>query len=302
MQNLPFDKPGRFYKGNLHCHSTVSDGRLTPEEVCNYYRAAGYNFLSVTDHFMNYFHWKMTDTTPYRTPDFTTLIGAELHAPGIEFDWYPWHILAVGLPPDFAPVTEGETGFMVARRAIECGAFVTIAHPDWYNLSEADARTLGDLHAIEVFNGTSVDHNDKPGGWSLLDLLLTRGYRYNALATDDAHFHPERADTLLGWTMVKAEELTPEAILQALRFGHYYSSTGPTIYDIQVIPGDRVYVRCSPASRIFVTGAAFVAASEHGNGIIEAEISLKKFPSPFGRVTVRDAYQRRAWSNPFWFE
>jgi hypothetical protein len=28
VKNLPFDKPGRFYRGNLHAHSTVSDGSL----------------------------------------------------------------------------------------------------------------------------------------------------------------------------------------------------------------------------------------------------------------------------------
>lgn len=302
MQNLPFDKPGRFWKGNLHTHSTVSDGALTPEEVCQFYRDAGYDFIALTDHFMSYFQWKIADTTPFRTPEFTTLIGAELHAPGIEFEWYPWHILAVGLPLDFLAVSEGENGIKLAKRAVACGAFVAIAHPEWYNLSEADALSLVGVQAVEVFNGTSVDHNDKPSGWALLDLLLARGHRYLALATDDAHFRPDRADTLLGWTMVKAEELTPESLLQALHNGHYYSSTGPMIHDIQVIPNDRVYVRCSPASRIFVTGAGFTSSYEYGNGITEAEISLKKFPSPFGRVTVRDAYNRRAWSNAFWFE
>ena len=28
MHALPFDKPGRFWKGNLHTHSTLSDGAL----------------------------------------------------------------------------------------------------------------------------------------------------------------------------------------------------------------------------------------------------------------------------------
>ena len=33
MENNPFALPGHFYKGNLHTHSTNSDGRLPPEEV-----------------------------------------------------------------------------------------------------------------------------------------------------------------------------------------------------------------------------------------------------------------------------
>lgn len=301
MQNLPFNKPGRFWRGNLHTHSTLSDGALTSEQVCNFYQVAGYDFIALTDHFHEYFKWQIADTRAFRTEKFTTLIGAELHAPGIEFG-YPWHILAVGLPLDFAPVTENEDGVMLTHRALATGAFVAIPHPDFYNLSEHDALTLTGVHAVEVFNGTSIDHNDKPGGWSLLDILLARGHRFTALATDDAHFQPTRADALLGWTMVKSLENTPEALLAALKAGDFYSSTGPQIHNIEVYPGEKVVVQCSPAERIFVTGIGYQAASVYGNGLLTAEISLEDFKSPFARVTVRDANGGRAWSNPFWFE
>ncbi len=303
MQALPWDKPGRFWRGNLHTHSTVSDGRLTVEQVCQFYRENGYDFLALTDHFMERFGWQIADTRPHRTSAFTTLIGAELHADGIEFGGYPWHILAVGLPTDFAPTPDDEYGPALAQRALSAGAFVAIAHPEWYNLTESDALSLGKVHAVEVFNGTSMDHNDKPGGWSMLDILLARGHRYNALATDDAHFFPERDDHMLGWTMVKCENLSPEALLEALIAGHYYSSTGPAIHEVRVT-ADSVFVRCSPAERIFVTGTAFTSSYAFGRGITEAEIPLgplRRYHSPFARITVRDRNGGRAWSNPFWF-
>ncbi|HVU14003.1 MAG TPA: hypothetical protein VHD90_22145, partial [Phototrophicaceae bacterium] len=63
MNSLPFDKPGRFYRGNLHTHSTRSDGRLSPELVCRFYREAGYDFLAITDHFMERYGYPITDTT-----------------------------------------------------------------------------------------------------------------------------------------------------------------------------------------------------------------------------------------------
>lgn len=299
MHQLPFARPGRFYRGNLHTHSTLSDGRLEPEQVCRLYQEGGYDFIALTDHFMKQFGWAIADTTPFRSENFTTLIGAELHAPGITFE-YLWHILAVGLPLDFAPNAEGETGPSLAQRAADAGAFVAIAHPDWYHLPEADAVTLGDVHAVEIFNGTSIDHNDKPGGWSLLDILLARGHRYTALATDDAHFEPARADTMIGWVMVKAEELSPEALLDALKAGYFYSSTGPEIHDIQLTPGDTLTIRCSPAERIFVVGIGSQATSVYGNGVTSAEIKINRFKSPYIRVIVRDAFGRRAWSNPIW--
>jgi histidinol phosphatase-like PHP family hydrolase len=62
-----FAAPGRFYKGNLHTHSTRSDGKLAPEEVCRRYRERGYDFLCLSDHFLANYDFPLTDTTPYRT-------------------------------------------------------------------------------------------------------------------------------------------------------------------------------------------------------------------------------------------
>lgn len=97
-----FTAPGRFWRGNLHTHSTRSDGVLAPEEVCRRYRAEGYDFLALTDHFIGIYGYPMVDTRPFRTEGFTTLIGAELHS-GAQANGELWHILAVGLPDDFAP-------------------------------------------------------------------------------------------------------------------------------------------------------------------------------------------------------
>ena len=66
MRNLPFDKPGRFYKGNLHVHSANSDGTLPPEELARVYREAGYDFLAITDHFLEEYGFPITDTRPAR--------------------------------------------------------------------------------------------------------------------------------------------------------------------------------------------------------------------------------------------
>ena len=45
-----FKESGRFYRGNLHCHTTRSDGRLSPQEAAAVYQEQGYDFLAVTDH------------------------------------------------------------------------------------------------------------------------------------------------------------------------------------------------------------------------------------------------------------
>ena len=41
---------GNLYKTNLHCHTNVSDGRLSPAEVKELYMAHGYSIVAYTDH------------------------------------------------------------------------------------------------------------------------------------------------------------------------------------------------------------------------------------------------------------
>ena len=49
MKKYLLPENGRFYKANLHCHTTVSDGRKTPEDTKAAYRAMGYDFIALTD-------------------------------------------------------------------------------------------------------------------------------------------------------------------------------------------------------------------------------------------------------------
>jgi predicted metal-dependent phosphoesterase TrpH len=211
-----FAAPGRFWRGNLHCHSNVSDGALPPEEVCRRYRAEGYDFLALTDHFVGAYGYPLTDTTAFRTADFTTIRGAELHS-GAMSNGDLWHILAVGLPadfapsnsPDFAPRPDQETGAELAARAAAAGAFVAIAHPHWSGLTEADAQGIAAAHAIEIYNNNCEVDSARGHGGPLADLLLTAGRRLNLIATDDAHFHAP--DAFGGWVMVRAASAPADA-------------------------------------------------------------------------------------------
>jgi len=158
MRNNPFPHPGHFYKGNLHTHSTNSDGTHSPEHVVSFYRDANYDFLALSDHFMEEYSWRITDTRALRSDDFTTLIAAELHAPCTDLGEL-WHIKAVGLPLDFAPPANGETGPELAARANEAGAFIGIVHPSWYGLTTKDARRIPFAHAVEIYNhGSALGH------------------------------------------------------------------------------------------------------------------------------------------------
>lgn len=303
MQLTAFSRPGSFWRGNLHTHSTLSDGVLDPQEVCRRYMAEGYDFIALTDHFIGLFDYPIADTTPFRAKDFTTLLGAELHSGAME-NAELWHILAVGLPADFAPgnaphfrpVPDQETGPQIAARAAEAGAFVAVAHPQWSGLTLADARSIQAAHAVEIYNHGCAMGCDRPDGFSIADLLLSEGRDLSLIATDDAHF--SEPDHFGGWVMVKATENTPEALLQALKDGAFYSSQGPELRDIRIGP-DSVTVECSAAASVIVQGAGSAAVAVHGHSMTRAEVPLARFAnSPWIRVTVLDAAGKRAWSNP----
>ena len=299
-----FSAPGHFWRGNLHTHSTLSDGCLEPAEVCRRYKAEGYDFLSLTDHFIGHYGYPIADTKAFRDETFTTILGAELHSGAME-NGELWHILAVGLPEDFAapnapgfrPVDGQETGPELARRARDAGAFVSIAHPHWSGLTLADARSIAAAHSVEIYNHGCAVGCDREGGGHVLDLLLSEGRDLSIIATDDAHF--TEPDHFGGWVMVKAEANDPDLLLDALKRGDFYSSQGPEIRAVS-IDGDAVHIETTAVSAIILQGHGQAATAIHGTSMTRGSVALDRFrQSPWLRVTVVDAAGKRAWSNPF---
>lgn len=305
MSTSFFSAPGKFYRGNLHTHCTGSDGILGAQEVCRRYQNEGYDFICMTDHFVGLFDYPITDTSAWRNENFTTILGAELHT-GIMGNGNLWHILAIGLPldftppdaPHFKPVDGSETAADLAQRARDAGAFVAIAHPHWSGMSQADACTITAAHAVEIYNFGCVVDNDRGEGFLTLEHLLNRGRQLNLIAADDAHFNTP--DHFGGWVMVKAQENSPDALLDALKAGQFYSSSGPEINDIRFTEKG-IEVDCSSVVTIIIQGKGTSMATLHGKSMTTEQMSLDRLAdSPWLRVTVIDRAGKRAWSNPIW--
>ena len=298
MKNLPFGQPGRFYRGNLHTHSTNSDGFLEVGEVCHRYRQAGYDFISLSEHFMAHYDYPITDTRAFRSDDFTTLIAAELHQ-GKTSVGETWHILAVGVPVDFARPGPDENAVQIAERAAAAGAFIGIVHPSWYGLTTDDAKTIACAHAVEIYNHGSKVEVERGEDWPFLDLLLNEGWRLSGFATDDAHHITH--DAFGGWINVHADSLDPDVLLDSMKAGRYYSSQGPEIHDIRIADGE-LHVECSPAANISLQGRGARSKYLSGDLMTKATFPTDRFEDAYVRVTVRDDQGRRAWSNPIWFD
>ncbi|MBN1401612.1 MAG: CehA/McbA family metallohydrolase [Anaerolineae bacterium] len=285
----PFSLAGHWYKGNLHTHTTQSDGLFTPDQAIAWYREHGYDFIAVTD------HWVFTQGQTFApSTQFITLSGAELHGPG-------YHMLALGsfALPDEAT---GDSAQAIADAIGRQGGLAYIAHPYWMGQTSADIGQIGGLAGVEVFNSV-CEMMDGLGYASVQwDELLASGLRLTGLAVDDVHWrHGAQGQ---GFVMVRAPQLEEQAILEALRSGHFYASTGPTLSDLRVVAGSdggpALQVRCSPCQSI-----TFYAAASHGHRFkaaagewLDGAVWPIRAEQVYLRVECRDAMGHTAWSNP----
>jgi histidinol phosphatase-like PHP family hydrolase len=299
MRPPAFKSEGRWFRGNLHTHSDRSDGVVPPGQVLAEYRAAGYDFLVLTDHFEARWGWTVTDTTAARSEAFTTLLGAELSSADWDDEDVFW-VNAIGLPADFAAPRQDEPPAAAIRRAADAGAYNVLLHPGLTNLLEFDRLPVEHLHAVETYNqNAAVAWPDQAEARYAADALLARGHRLHVTVGDDAHWH-HRWDRFAAWVEVRADRLDPDALLSALKTGAYYSTQGPRIDDVQVDDG-RVLVSCGPARSVALTGIhGWRSDVVTGERLERAALDLGKLRSPYWRLTITDVHGKRAWTNPVW--
>lgn len=335
MRKYLLPEKGSFYKVNLHCHTTVSDGRLTPAQVKDLYVRHGYSAIAFTDHNMQVTHPELKDDR------FIPLIGVEYNVnqpgyPGKQFK--TCHFCLVSLeedapnPPcfseeyinkkyvnnlfmaDYDPdcirfVREytPECVNTMIKAARDAGYFVTYNHPSWSRENFGDYMKYEGMNAMEIANNSCLsmgynDYNDR-----VYDDMLRGGKRIFCIATDDNHNkHPEgdpECDSLGGWTVIKAEKLEYRALTFALEKGNFYASTGPEIRELWYEDGV-LHVGCSEAVRVNVIygiRAAQCALIRDGVPVTAADFKLRD-EFDWVRVDVIDAQGKHANSNAFFFD
>ncbi len=283
----PFESPGRWFKANLHTHTTTSDGDTPVVGRCRQYREHGYQVIALTD------HDKTNDVAAFCAEDFLVISGLETHPPCPGMGVY--HFVCLDLPQDFHFV--GEMDAQARIDAVKsAGGEVIIGHPYWCGMNVNHLLPLKGPFAVEVYNATCAKSGK---GFSSVhwDDLIDAGRILPAVAVDDVHYG---RDIFMGWTMIKAKELTTQAVMDALRAGCYYSSCGPEIVDARIEDG-KLKVKCSPALEIHflaqrACGETFYA--DGGEPLTYAECAVNPGWN-YVRVEVIDAQFKHAWTNPF---
>jgi len=278
-RNLP-----HWFRGNTHTHSTLSDGDWPPERVIAYYQERGYHFLAMTDHEV------FTDLNRFATRDFLALSSGEVTVRGRE------HIVGLNLKRPVDPLTHHQA---VIDAIADQGGLAILAHPNWSHLSVERCLALHGYVAIEIAN--TVCHFLEYNGYALQhwDELLKQGVKTWGIAADDAHRIPYQGAK--AWVTVNAEHLTAEDILESIRAGNFYASTGPEFHGFDV-SGNTIEVRCSPAIEIrFLTGDMNPALRVRGEGVTQAEYTPRA-GDPYVRVEITDEKLESAWSQPFFID
>ena len=295
--NNPFKVEGNWYKGNLHTHTTNSDGALSPSEAVCEYEKEGYHFLAITD------HWRLTELKG--TSNMLLIRGEEVDCPakGVSF-----HLIALDIKEEIPHPTKDDPKLdpqELIRRIKSQGGQVILAHPYWSALSTMDMLSIEGYIGVEVFNTGCLFEVDKGYSMTHWDDLLIRGRNVFGFAVDDAHWHHREhqpKDACQAWIMVKAKSLSTEEIMDSIRKGLFYASWGPKIKDLS-IEGDRIYVSTSPVKSI-----SFVAPNGRGERfsavksrlIEDAEYKIRG-EEKYVRVQCIDEAGRMAWTNAIFF-
>lgn len=287
-----FEEGGRFYKGNLHAHTTRSDGRLTPEECVQGFKDHGYDFLGITDH--------RRMGMAYEDDRILVIPSAEYDHNVLEKNVPDkcWHVTGVGLTREI-----DQRGLSVQQivDAIKAqGALCTLCHPAWSMMETSDLLELKNYDAIEIYNTISEVYSGRGYSDQYIDMAASRGVYKLITAVDDCHRYD--IDAYGGWIMVQARERTWKSLYEAILSGRFYSSTGPQIYQIER-DGDHLSVDMSPVKEVrFMTNQVYVddriVRALPGKTITHAEYQMQGLDR-YVRVEGRDADGKICWSNLF---
>jgi hypothetical protein len=274
---------GRWYRGNLHTHSTQSDGTRELQTVIDEYRAMSHDFLMISDHDI---YTGPREYAELDTDGLTLIPGNEISANGI-------HMLHFNASQRVHPHRDRQA---VIDEVNASGGAIILNHPNWkkdFNHCPLDLMEILDGYlGLEVYNGVIGRLAGSPYATDKWDRILATGRRAWGFANDDSHAD---GDAGLGWNTVWSAENTPEAICAAITNGSFYASTGVVIQTIEV-RDSRIHLRTENAKRI-------VAVIDSGRRIAVADSAEIALDAPDGATYIRFECwgdgESFAWTQPF---
>ena len=274
------------YKINLHTHTTISDGRKTPDEVAEIYRNAGYDMIAFTD------HWKFGGEQVCN--GLKILPGCEYDR-GIHPSEHIYHIVGIGMERE-PKLTKGKSSVQDMIDEINaCGGVAILAHPAWSMNMAAHAALFRGIDITEIYNTLSGHGaNVRPYSGDFVDISANLGKFNNLVATDDAHFYV--GEEAASYILVKSESDDTRDIVKAIKAGDYFATQGPELFVWK--EGRTIKVKCTPVDKVAFFSDAGYSKNRvvYGDGITEAEYETLD-RERFVRVEVYAKDGKTAWSH-----
>lgn len=329
------DNTKKYYKANLHTHSTNSDGRLTPLQIKELYKSNGYSIVALTD------HEHVIDNSYLDDEDFMTITSCEIairefwgkprpkswsHMRLVHLNFYALDQHNAVTPcynPSYDHFSNPEIEHLIKydgiyerdispegindiiRRANDAGFIVAYNHPAWSLENSSHALNYDGFFAIEVYNHSSFLLGMPEYTINMFDDMLRAEKNIYCTMCDDAHcladFDSPDFDALGGWVMINADRLEYSHIMDMLQKGNFYASNGPEIYSL-VIDGDKVKIKCSDAVQIAYNNQGKKPKSvnaKKGETVNEAEFEIDYVDDIWFRITVRDKYGKVAHTQSY---
>ena len=343
-------RPMHWYRGNTHTHtrfSDKSDANGPPAAVVEWYKAHGYQFLFVTDHehltdvaSLNERYGERDKFLVLPGQEITQIIADPNHTGGVRHA----HVNGLDinrtimplLPPERSDVTGimrlAATGVSMTAtyqrnltEIVKAGGFPQINHPNLlWSVELKDLMPLQAPFLFEIWNGypnsnnlggTDEQGHVSPSAESLWDSLLGAHKVVWGVGSDDSHTYdqfdnPQSPSPGKAWVEVCAPALTIADVMNALRHGNFYASTGVRLLSYKATSKEISieFERLPDWSPNLIPVTRYTTRFIGSGGRVLAEIAG---PSPhysfqgnegYVRASITDSDGRRAWTQPVFLD
>lgn len=328
MKKYLIDPKLEWCKANFHCHTTVSDGAFTPEEIKKIYMAQGYKIVAFSDHKVIVDHYDLCDD------DFVAITSAEYNTED-KWDFASWrdsetiHLNLFAKDPHNTFHTacsvknidewqyekykesfrcDGYTRLFTIesinetiRRLNEAGFLVQYNHPNW-SLNTRDLyMKLEGVWSLEILNYATELESGAEYCPYIYDDMLDHGKKLFCSMGDDNHnYGKSEVGSFGGFNFVGVEKLNYKNVLSAMENGTFYCSTGPRIRALY-IEDDMIRIECDPAANIILKSKNRRFFNSVGDGITYAEFPVDAVKDYF-RITVFGENGKRAHTRAYFEE
>jgi len=291
----------RFQKGNVHTHTSLSDGGSTPEQTIAWYRAHGYQFLALTDH--NQFS-KPAHYSSLQEPGFVLISGEEITMTGAGRQVHVNALCTRSRIPGGGFGSAAAALSNAIGQVRSQGGVAIVNHPnfDWA-LSAADVTDARDAALLEIASGHPYVHSmgdaTHPSHEQLWDIALSAGADFMGVGVDDEHHIDVSSDPPAtpgrAWIATFGDVTDAGPICASLALGDLYASTGVDLRRITVADGRYEVDSIQPNATVVFIGAGGKELARRGAADGPA-VYIARGDEGYVRARVELEGGKRAWT------